>query len=173
MSSASVPPPAPRPSAAHAAARVGALVSGALVAVAAFLPWVYVTLPLDPTRRATDSGVEVGLHGVLTLVAAVVVVSLVTVGRRAALFGAAGASGIVALVAAQDLADFLRPDSDLGGLLGMLESAFDPAYGLWLTLAGGVGALACALLAAMTTPKAAVATIPSAIPSTAPAEPPA
>lgn len=142
-------PPVPAAVPAHLAARVGALTGAALAAVGTFLPWTTMPDPFDASTRLVASGVE-GLTGLAVLVAGVVAAVLVALGGRARLFWTAVPATIAVLVSGGNLVDCLRPDPELGGLLGALLVSPDPAYGLWLSFAGGVVALGLALLAGMT-----------------------
>lgn len=142
---------APMASAAHLGARVGALIGALVAAVGTVLPWITMPDPFDASVRVVAAGVESG-QGIAALVAGVVVVVLVAMGGRTRLFWAVVPATIVVLVASGTLVDCLRPEPELGGLLGALLTGPDAAYGLWMTLAGGVAALACAPLAGRTAP---------------------
>lgn len=142
-------PDAPGRSRLHLAARLGALSGAALAVVATFLPWTTMPDPFDASTRLAASGIG-SVQGAVVVVAGLVTVTLVGVGGRARLLWAVVPATVVVLVAGGNLVDCLRPDPELGGLLGALLAGPDAAYGLWLTFAGGVVALGLALLAGAT-----------------------
>lgn len=144
-------PRGPRLSPAHLTARVGALIGALLAAVGTVLPWMTMPDPFDASVRVASAGVE-SRQGIAALVAGVVVAVLVTMGGRARLLWAVVPATVVVLVASGTLVDCLRPEPELGGLLGALLTGPDAASGLWTTLVGGVVALACAPLAGRTAP---------------------
>lgn len=143
----------------HAPARIGALICGAATAVTAFLPWVR-------APYMSDDGVAVGpatgllhsLAGIVALVAGILVVAFAATGGRARLFWTAVPSTAIVAAAGWTLIDCLRPDPapdpDGWAVFDGLNASPDPDYGLWVTLAVGVLAIICSLLAGATAPRA-------------------
>lgn len=140
--------PSVKPPASAAAKQAGWVIAGAgaLVVVAAFLPWLTLSGPGADAVKAVMEAQDEGLNGLdkdgaLTIVLGLVVVVMgVLRGTGRAVKGAA-ITGLVlglltALIGLIDLADVQSVKDDISGL--PLDFQVGAGIGLWLTLLGGV-----------------------------------
>jgi len=127
--------------------RKSGLISAAILALGALLPWATVTSVFGTISVAGTHG-----DGVLTLLCAVAIGVMFGLWKRPALIVAAVLAGIASLVGVIDLVNIGRAAADLGGFIDA-----SPGIGLFLTVLAAIAALVLGVMGSAAVGKAPAA----------------